>query len=356
MTLDKSRDYPRHSSTLTRACSVLLLVVASLLFAACPKNQRPPRQPRVGIATSAEPTTRLPPIPTAFNGERALDHVRKQIEFGPRPPGSPQLEKTRAYIVDQLKSFGLTVTVDEFTAKTPHGEKKMANITAELSGETKTAILIASHYDTKFYKDMRFVGANDPAASVGTLLEIGRVIGSLREKPKVTVKLVFFDGEEAFCEGWSDCGNPDEPDNTYGSRHYVSQLKAKKELDDTYALILLDMMGYKKLELGRDPTSIRWLQDIIWQTGRELGHEKIFVEREEGVGGDDHEPFIRAGVDAVDLIQLNTYPYWHKADDTIDKISAQSMKIVGDTVLASLPKIAARIAKDTDEKNRDNPR
>lgn len=279
-----------------------------------------------------------------------MDHARKQVEFGPRPPGSPQLEKTRAYIVDQLKSFGLTVTVDEFTAKTPQGEKKMANITAELPGETKTAILIASHYDSKFYKDMLFVGANDPAASVGTVLEIGRVIGSLRDKPKVTVKLVFFDGEEAFCENWSDCGTPDEPDNTYGSRHYVSQLKAKQELADIYALILLDMIGYKKLELGRDLISTRWLQDIIWETGRELGHGKIFVDREEGVGGDDHEPFLRAGVEAVDIIQLNSYPYWHKANDTIDKISAQSMKIVGDTVLASLPKIVARIAPQTGTK------
>lgn len=356
MTHGKSRDRSRHKTVLTRACGVVLLVLSPLLFAACPKNEKPPRQPRVGISTDATPATPLPPIPTAFNGERAMDHVRKQIEFGPRPPGSPQLEKTRAYIVEQLKSYGLTVTVDEFTAKTPQGETKMANITGELPGETKTSILIGSHYDTKFYKDMQFVGANDPAASVGTLLEIGRVLGSLRDKPKVTVKLVFFDGEEAFCEGWSDCGNPDNPDNTYGSRHYVSQLTAKNEVDSTYALILLDMIGYKRLELGRDSTSIRWLQDVIWETARELGHGKVFVDREEGVGGDDHEPFIRAGVDAVDIIQLSSYPHWHKADDTIDKISAQSMKIVGDTVLASLPKIVARITKDTDEKNRSNPR
>lgn len=356
MTHGTSRDRSRHRRILTRACSVLLLVFVPLLFAACPKNQKPPRQPRIGVSSDATPPKPLPPIPTGFNGERAMDHARKQIEFGPRPPGSPELEKTRRYIVDQLNSYGLKVTVDEFTAKTPHGDKKMANITAELSGETKTTILVGSHYDTKFYKDMQFVGANDPAASVGTLIEIGRVLGSLRDKPKVTVKLVFFDGEEAFCENWSDCGNPDNPDNTYGSRHYVAQLKAKKEIEDTYALILLDMIGYKKLELGRDSASSRWLQDLIWETGRELGHGKVFVDREEGIGGDDHEPFLRAGIDAVDIIQLNSYPHWHKADDTIDKISAQSMKIVGDTVLASLLKLQDRITKDTDEKNRSNPR
>lgn len=326
-----------------RAGLFALTLIAPLLLAACPKNEPPP-QPQARVSRAGRPE-RLAPIPTAFNGERAMDHVRKQIEFGPRPPSTPELEKTRAYIVNQLKSFGLNVSLDEFEVVTPQGEKKMANIVGELSGTTKNIVLIASHYDTKYYKDMRFVGANDPAASVGTLLEIGRVLGSMKDKPKVTYRLVFFDGEEAFCEGWDDCGTPDEPDNTYGSRHYVSLLRDKKELPNTRALILLDMMGYKNLELGRDPMSTKWLQDLIWQTGRELGFEKVFVDREEGVGGDDHEPFLQAGVDAVDLIQLSGYPYWHQADDTIDKISAQSMKIVGDTVLASLPKIADRITK-----------
>jgi glutaminyl-peptide cyclotransferase len=322
----------------------MAVLVAPLLFSACPKDPPPPR-PRASVSTSSRPVPTSPPIVAAFNGERAMDHVKKQIEFGPRPPESQQLAKTRSYITNELKSYGLTVSLDEFTATTPQGEKKMANIIAEIPGETKTLILITSHYDTKFYKDMNFVGANDPAASVGTLLEIGRVLGSRKEKPKVTYRLVFFDGEEAFCDGWSDCGDEQNPDNTYGSRHYVSQLRARNELENARALILLDMMGYKNLELGRDTTSTKWLQDIIWQTGRELGYNKVFVDREEGVGGDDHEPFLAAGVDSVDIIQLTSYPYWHRADDTIDKVSAQSMKIVGETVLASLPKITEHVTK-----------
>ncbi|HEY0763951.1 MAG TPA: M28 family peptidase [Pyrinomonadaceae bacterium] len=327
---------------------VLLAMVLSmpLLFAACPKEDPPPR-PRASASSNPRPV--IPPspaVPAAFNGERAMDHVRKQIDFGPRPPDTQQLAKTRAYITNELKSYGLTVSLDEFNAITPQGEKKMANIVAEIPGETKSLILITSHYDTKFYKDMYFVGANDPAASVGTLLEIGRVLGSRKEKPKVSYRLVFFDGEEAFCEGWSECGDAESPDNTYGSRHYVSQLRARDELDHTKAMILLDMMGYTKLELGRDSTSTKWLQDIIWKTGRELGHDKVFVDREEGVGGDDHEPFLAVGIAAVDLIQLTSYPHWHKADDTADKVSAQSMKIVGDTILASLPKIAERATKE----------
>jgi glutaminyl-peptide cyclotransferase len=326
---------------------VILAIVISmpLLFSACPKNAPPPK-PRATVSTTTRPNSSAAHVVATFNGELAMDHVRKQIDFGPRPPDTPQAIKTRAYITNELKNSGWKVSLDEFTANTPQGEKKMANIVAELAGETKTLLLLGSHYDTKYYKDMYFVGANDPAASVATLIEIGRVLGSMREKPKVTYRLVFFDGEEAFCEGWSDCGDEDAPDNTYGSRHYVSQLRAKNELENTKALILLDMMGYKKLELGRDPLSTRWLQDIIWQTGRELGHDKIFVERQEGIGGDDHEPFLRAGVDAVDLIQLNSYPHWHRADDTIDKVSSRSMKIVGDTVIASLPKIIERIMKE----------
>jgi glutaminyl-peptide cyclotransferase len=326
------------------------VLLTPVLFAACPKNDLPPR-PRASVSTSPRQPSVTPPIVVAFNGERAMDHVKKQVDFGPRPPDTPQLAKTRSYIMSELKSSGWNVYLDEFNAATPQGDKKMANIVGEIAGETKTLILITSHYDTKYYKDMQFLGANDPASSVATLLEIGRVLGSRKEKPKVTYRLVFFDGEEAFCEGWDECGTEGHPDNTYGSRHYVSQLTARNELENTGAMILLDMMGYTKLELGRDPSSRRWLQDIIWLTGRELGYGKVFVDRDEGVGGDDHEAFIKAGVDAVDLIQLSSYPYWHKADDTIDKVSADSMKIVGDTVLASLPKIVERVTKAPQKTN-----
>jgi Zn-dependent M28 family amino/carboxypeptidase len=280
-----------------------------------------------------------------------MEYVKKQIDIGPRISGSPELARTREYILGFLKNSGLTVTTDEFSATTPLGEKKMINVTAEVPGESRDVVMIASHYDSKFFKGMRFVGANDPGTSVATLMEIARVLGAGQQKPKLTYWLVFFDGEEAFCEEWEQCQNPNPsdpknplPDNTYGSRHYVARLREKNELGRVRALILLDMMGYKDLELGRDTMSTRWLQDVVWKTAHESGYGKYFVERPEGVGGDDHEPFLRAGIDSLDLIQLNGYPYWHRADDTLDKVSADSMKVVGDVVLASLPKIAERLA------------
>jgi glutaminyl-peptide cyclotransferase len=322
----------------------LFLFTFSLGLTGCPKNNTPPN---ARIATSERPGEANPavvPGAVAFNGERAMEHVKKQVEIGPRIPGSPELAKTREYIVSSLKASGLAVRTDEFMATTPLGEKKMVNLTAEIPGESKDVIMVASHYDSKYYKDMRFVGANDPGTSVGTLMELGRVLGASQQKPKLTYWLVFFDGEEAFCEEWDQCSKPNAPDNTYGSRHYVSRLRENNELRRIRALILLDLMGSKNLELGRDTLSTRWLQDIVWRTAHESGYGRYFVERPEGVGSDDHEPFLRAGIDSLDLIQLSNYPYWHKADDTLDKVSAQSMKVVGDVVLASLPKIAERVA------------
>lgn len=326
--------------------AMLCGLILPLLFVGCPGNDRSNNSQPSATASPGAASPASPPGVEAFNGERALEHVKKQVEIGPRVPGSPELAKTREYIIGSLKSSGLNVTTDDFQATTPIGERKMVNITAEVPGESKEVIIISSHYDTKYFKVMRFVGANDPGASVGALLELGRALGALPQKPKFTYWLVFFDGEESFCNGWDECQNPNPadatdplPDNTYGSRRYVVQLQKNSELARVRAMILLDMMGYKNLELGRDTMSTRWLQDIVWRTARDLGHGNYFVDRPEGVGGDDHEPFLRAGVPSVDLIQLSGYPHWHRADDTLDKISAQSLKIVGEAVLASLPPI-----------------
>jgi glutaminyl-peptide cyclotransferase len=328
---------------LQRLGPTTLCLLGPLLFISCPRNA-PPDVGNVGVSKRPASAPAVVPGAVAFNGERAMAHVRKQMEIGPRPPGSPELATTREYIVNELKSYGLTVSTEEFVASTPMGEKKMVNITAEIPGDSQEIVIISSHYDTKLYKDLHFVGANDPGASVGALIELARVLSGRGQKPKLTQWLVFFDGEEAFCDGWDQCGKPGAPDNTYGSRHYVSELRNKNQLDRVRALILLDMMGYTKLDLGRDTMSTKWLQDIIWQTARELGHGAVFVDRPEGVGGDDHEPFLRAGIDAVDIIQLNGYPHWHTPEDTIDKVSANSIKIVGDVVIASLPRIEQRLS------------
>lgn len=327
---------------LSRSMLIIVSLAFSLLLLGCPS---PPNRP-------AEVNS-SPPPPSAksdFDGDRAFDYVRKQVEFGPRPPGSAELEKTRAYIVDQLRSFGLNVTADEFHSTTPVGERKMANIVAELPGESSNIVIISSHYDTKLFKEFKFVGANDGGSSTGALMEIARVLTAKKQNLKLTYRFVFFDGEEAFCAEWDDCHNPNPadpksplPDNTYGSRHYVSQLVEKNELPRVKAMILMDMIGYKELRLGRADLGTTWLQDVVWQTGKQIGYGSQFVDAREGVGDDDHSPFLKAGIDSLDIIQLNTYPYWHTKDDTLDKVSAKSLKIVGDAIIVSLPKIEERI-------------
>ena len=343
-TTRRDKHHDKRASGKRRSLTLALLVAAPLLFIACPKQERPDL--RGGMSSRPQPADSAAPIPgaVAFNGERAMEHVRKQLDFGPRPPSSPELAKTRLYILNELKNYGLPVTTDEFRATTPQGEKNMVNITAEIPGESKDVIIIGSHYDSKYFKDMRFVGANDPGTSVGTLIEMGRVLAANKQlqKPKFTYWLVFFDGEESFCEEWNECSKPGAPDNTYGARHYVSQLRVRNELGRVRVLILLDMMGHKDLKLSRDETSTKWLVDTIWQTAQEMGYGAQFVNETQSVGGDDYDPFLQEGIESVDIIQF--FPQWHRADDTLENVSAKSMKIVGDVVLASLPRIDQHLA------------
>ncbi len=315
-----------------------LLCALSLFFAAC--KEQPAQNQNAGAQPSTAPTPGVP-----FDGQRAFENVRKQVEFGPRPAGSAELAKARDYITGEIRSYGLNYSTDSFQPQTPVGVRQMVNITAELPGESSEVIIISTHYDTKLFKEFTFVGANDGGSSTGAVLELARVLKARGQKPRYTYWFVFFDGEEAFCKEWDECKNPNgEPDNTYGSRRYVQQLKEKNETRRVRAMILLDMVGNKNLEFGRDmELSSQWLLNLVWETAHGLGFNKQFLDRTEGVGSDDHEPFLRAGIDAVDIIQIQNNPYWHEPTDTLDKISPESLKIVGDVVLASLPRIEERL-------------
>lgn len=281
---------------------------------------------------------------TAFDGARAFAHVKKQVGFGPRPAGSAALEKTREYLLGELKSYGLKTMIEEFTPTTPRGKVKMKNIIAELPGESSDIVVISSHYDTKPYKEFAFVGANDGGSSTGALLEIARVMAAEQKKRRLTYQFVFFDGEEAFCAEWGECLNG--RDHTYGSRQMVERLQKEKRLDTVKALILLDMIGDKDLEIPREENSSGWLIEAIWATARELGLTKEFSNHTQAIT-DDHINFLQVGIPSIDLIDFDygndETSYWHTKEDTLDKISVHSLKLVGDVVLLSLPKIEAQI-------------
>ena len=268
-----------------------------------------------------------------FDGNRAFEHLQRQVAFGPRPAGSAALAECRRYIQAQLKSAGIDVREQAFDASTPAGRVRMINLIATNPGTRADRIVIATHYDTKLFKEFRFVGASDGASSTAAVLELARVLKARRNE--FTIELLFLDGEEAVVE-WRD------DDHTYGSRHYVQAARQAATLNSLKALILLDMIGDRDLTVRRDTNSTPWLNEAVWASAARLGHRTTFLDDYTTID-DDHIPFLRAGVPAVDIIDLD-YAAWHTAQDDLDHVSARSLQIVGDVVLEALPDIEKRLA------------
>jgi len=311
---------------------------ALAMFAAlaCSTGAQPQPSPAPAPAIPQAPAAPAPAARAAFadvDGTRAFEDLKAMVAIGPRPAGSPGIRQTRAYITRQMRAVGLTVSEQAFMASTPVGQVPMANLIVTLPGTRPERIIISSHYDTKPESGFVFVGANDGGSSTALLMELARV---LKDRPReFTYELVFFDGEEA----WGDWNTG----NTFGSRHYVDAAKKAGTLAGVKAMILLDMIGERGVEIRKDLNSTSWLNDIIWRAAARLGHQRTFIADTTAVE-DDHLPFLKAGVPAVDLIDLD-YPAWHTAGDTLDKIDPKSLEIVGGVVVAALPDIEKRLAR-----------
>ena len=281
------------------------------------------------------------PAEPKFDGQRAFQDLRAMVEIGPRPAGSPAIEKTRDYIRKELAAAGLKVDEQAFDARTPTGTVHMVNLRATLPGPGESRgpstglgtgrIVIGGHYDTKLVKEFRFVGASDAASSAAFLLEIARALKG-RANP-LPIELLFLDGEEAVVR-W------ERQDHTYGSRYYVEQLKKAGAVQDVKAFILVDMIGDTDLGIRREQNSTDWLTDAIWSAARRLNRPE-FLEDSTPIE-DDHLEFLAAGIPSVDIIDLD-YSAWHTAEDTLDRVSAKSLQAVGDVVLAALPAIELRV-------------
>jgi len=268
------------------------------------------------------------------DGAQALEHTARIVEFGPRIPGSDAVRKVGDYIISQLESFQIQVVTDSFQPLTPKGRIDMRNIWGVLEGDPESVIMLASHYDSKWYQEFKFDGANDGGSSSGLLLELARVLAS--NKPlSSTIWFTFFDGEEAF-NTWTD------QDSLYGSRRFVERLQQAGSLKTVRALVLLDLIGGEDLVLYRDVSSTDWLTRLFWSKAAGLGHGQIFRLKGTTAATDDHIPFARAGVPVIDIIDLD-YAHWHRETDTIDKISKGSLQVVGDVVLATLPELEKKL-------------
>ena len=270
-----------------------------------------------------------------FDAGRAWEHLRQLVAIGPRPSGSPAIEQTRKYIKEQLAANGLTAVEQAWEDQTPIDKVHMVNLVATIPGARKERIVFAGHYDTKLYRQFRFVGASDGGSSAAFLLELARVLKA--RKNTLTIELLFLDGEEARLPDWHGT------DNTYGSRHYVEAAKRDGSLATLKALVLIDMIGDRDLDIRRDTNSTPWLTNAIWDAAKRQSLDDYFLSDSTRIE-DDHLPFLAAGVPSVDIIDLD-YEAWHTAEDTLDAVSARSLQAVGDVVLGALPKIESRLTR-----------
>jgi glutaminyl-peptide cyclotransferase len=267
-----------------------------------------------------------------FSGSAALEFTRHAVAFGPRPPGSAANQKLQAYIEAQLKTLHCQVSFDAFTAGTPAGRVAMRNIIATFPGTSGRAVVVTGHFDSKPMPGRIFVGANDGGSSTGFLLELAHVVNSMPHADDII--LVWFDGEEAYGE-WSDTNG------VYGSRHLADKWSGEGKLGRIKALINVDMIGDKDLEMIQEGNSSPALRKLVWTTAHDLGYGKYFLDSGFATE-DDHLPFLRKGVTALDLIDFDYGPnndYWHTEKDTMDKLSAHSLDVVGNVLVAVLRKL-----------------
>jgi Zn-dependent M28 family amino/carboxypeptidase len=267
-----------------------------------------------------------------FSGTNALRHVQALVSLGPRPPESDVIKKARAYIHQQLEATGWQVIDQPFAAQTPRGTVQFVNMIARRADQPQSEKLffVGSHYDTKTFDSIRFVGANDGGSSSGALIELGRV---LNQHPDFAsrIELIFFDGEEAY-ERFS------KTDGLYGSRFFANKARQARRAQYYRGGIVWDMIGDRDLTITLPPDSPGELAQGIFAAADALQVRNHFTYLNDEMI-DDHSPFNAVGIPTIDLIDFD-YPPWHTAGDTMDKLSAESLQTVGAVTLYYLAEIA----------------
>lgn len=267
-----------------------------------------------------------------FDGRRALQDVEAQVAFGPRVPGSDAHARALAWFRSELAAAGWQTEVIESVTRTGRTAR---NLIARRD-DRPPLVLLGAHYDSRRMAERDpdparraepVPGANDGASGVAVLLEIARVL----PQESVPVWLVFFDLEdqgELDGQGWSA-----------GARAFVAQMTVRPQ-----AVVIVDMIGDADLSIPMEGSSDPALRAEIWQVAADLGYGDVFLPRVKYNMIDDHLPFVEAGIPAVLLIDFD-YAYWHTTADTPDKVSAESLRLVGRTLLAWLEQYGRRTGR-----------
>lgn len=293
-----------------------------------------------GIAAAASMgCERTPEATRSFDGGAALAYARQQVEFGPRVPGTEGHARMATWLDSLLRTRADSVVVQRWTHVTRGGDTlPLVNILASFNPAATQRILFLAHWDTRPRSDgpaaapadsaQPVLGANDGASGVAVLLGVADALDSV--PPSVGVDLLFVDGED-----YGDFFADGRPDVLIGSRYYAQNQLAPPPL---YA-VLFDMVGDRDLRISREGNSVIGapeVVDLVWRVAAEAGHSDVFVPFEGTTATDDHVELQRVGIRAIDVIDFSYGPdngWWHSPEDTMDKISAESLGIVGDVAL-----------------------
>lgn len=310
----------------------MLILVLGCLLVACDSDAKEGSAAQRGATTGATAGA----TSTGFDGNAAYNYAQEQFDFGPRVPGTPAAKQAGDWIIRQMRARADTVIVQSFTHTTADGKKlPMRNILARFRPELTERILYLTHWDsrpisesaaTDAEKKMPVPGANDGASGVGLFVALADVLK--KTPPNVGVDLLFTDGED-----YGQFGPP-EVDVLIGSKYFASHLPSAG-YKPLYG-VLWDMIGDKDLRIPYEMNSFQQAPEVVsrvWQTAADMGYGDIFVQESGGAINDDHMPLLNAGMRVIDVIDLEYRPH-HTPQDTMDKISAKSLAIVGDVATA----------------------
>jgi glutaminyl-peptide cyclotransferase len=278
--------------------------------------------------------------PSDFDGERAFRDLEALVQIGPRPAGTPAAGEARRVIRERLRQAGWRVEAHDFEVTRPRGGRvSMTNLIARRS-DSPARVLLITHYDTKNMAAFPFLGANDGASGAAVLLELARAMAS--DSPDEELALVFCDGEEAFGASIT----PD--DGLYGSKALAERMAGDGSLAKLSAVVLVDMVGDKDLNLALDIGSSPELRSAFEAAAKKLGLPPPF-DPEQALGViDDHSPFQERGVKEVLALidfqygaRTSPGPRWHTAQDTLEAVSADSLNRVGKPLVETLRSLAA---------------
>jgi len=269
-----------------------------------------------------------------FSGPTAFTYIEKQMSFGPRIPNKPGHEQTGDWLLAELRARADTVIVQEIRHVTRKGETlRLRNFFARFRPQASERLLFLAHWDTRPMADrsqnlgqqrLPVPGANDGASGVAVLLGVA---DALKARPPANgVDLLFVDGED-----YGDFA--DSNDVLIGSRWFAAHQPAGYQ---PLFAVLFDMVGDKDLQIFQEGQSMAVAPEVVqrvWRVAAERGHERQFVPSVGQTLIDDHVSLQKAGIHAIDVVDFD-YPYWHTTEDTIDKVSAVSLQIVGDVAVA----------------------